>query len=275
VADERAGALIVDLSDAKKRRVQVLVRRALEHGWDDATLATKIEQTVGLDARYAVAVENYRQTLVKNGMPKGRARDLAKAYALRLRQHRAGVIARNEVHAALTEAQRRLWTEAQERGDLSRYAVRVTVVHKDERLCVTCRPQGGKRRSLKRDSKGGPPFHPQCRCYEVLEDLGIVKTHPSLVGRGPEQVEISKGTGRLDWSPKSNWVEEAGGLPKYVEDIALALIRERGMKRDRAIAVAINRVKMWAAGGGDVNPDTRAKAAKAVRQWERMKAKRA
>lgn len=89
-----------------------------------------------------------------------------------------------------------------------------------------------------------------------------------------DEVEKMPGRkGRLDWSPKENWVERAGGLPRYIEDIALALIRERGMPRGRAIAVAISRVKLWAAGGGDVNADTRAKAAKAVAQWEALKAK--
>lgn len=35
--------------------------------------------------------------------------------------------------------------------------------------------------------------------------------------------------------------------------------------------MAIGRIKVWAAGGGNVKADTRAKAAKAVAQWEKMK----
>jgi hypothetical protein len=79
--------------------------------------------------------------------------------------------------------------------------------------------------------------------------------------------------GRLDFSPKKNWVENAGGLPKFIEDIAIALIRDHGMTRSRAIATAVNRVKKWAAGVGDTKPDTKAKAAAAVAQWEALKAK--
>lgn len=79
--------------------------------------------------------------------------------------------------------------------------------------------------------------------------------------------------GRLDRSPKKNWVEAAGGLPKYIEDIAYALHTRRGMSISRAIATAVSRVKMWAAGGDNVDPDTRAKAAKAVAQWEALKAR--
>lgn len=94
-----------------------------------------------------------------------------------------------------------------------------------------------------------------------------------LKGKDMDLIEKATKKGTLDWSPKENWVDKVGGLPKYIERIALALIRERGMPRERAIPVAINRVKMWAAGGGDVNPDTRAKAAKAVAEWEAKKAK--
>lgn len=79
-------------------------------------------------------------------------------------------------------------------------------------------------------------------------------------------------SGRLDRSPKKNWVENAGGLPKYIEDIALALERD-GMPLSRAIPTAISRVKKWAAGGDDVKADTRAKAAKALAAWEALKSK--
>ena len=92
-------------------------------------------------------------------------------------------------------------------------------------------------------------------------------------GADPDDLDLIVTLGRLDWSPKKNWVENEGGLPKYIEDIALALIRDHGMTRERAIATAISRVKRWAAGGGDVKADTRAKAAKAVAQWEALKAK--
>lgn len=76
--------------------------------------------------------------------------------------------------------------------------------------------------------------------------------------------------GRLDWSPKKNWVENEGGLPKYIEDVALALIRG-GMTRERAIATAISQIKRWIA-DPDTKPDTKAKAIAAIAQWEKMKA---
>lgn len=85
--------------------------------------------------------------------------------------------------------------------------------------------------------------------------------------------DISKGTNSLDRSPRKNWVERGGGLPAYIDKIANDLHTERGMPISRAIAVAISRCKLWAAGGDGIKPDTQVKAAKAIAEWEKMKAK--
>lgn len=74
----------------------------------------------------------------------------------------------------------------------------------------------------------------------------------------------------LERSPgkADNWVEKSGGLPAYIDKIARTLHHERGMTISRAIATAVSMCKRWAAGTGNVNADTRAKAAAAVAQWE-------
>lgn len=76
----------------------------------------------------------------------------------------------------------------------------------------------------------------------------------------------------LDSSPGKNWVEENGGLPEYICRIAKGIMKS-GKSKSQAIAIAVSRVKAWAAGGDDVDADTRAKAAKAVAQWTALKAK--
>lgn len=88
----------------------------------------------------------------------------------------------------------------------------------------------------------------------------------------------------LDRDPKdpSNWVDEAGDLPKYIERIAKHLHYERGFTISHAIASAVNTVKRWARKGrvakyGDPNnmhvtAVTQAQAAKAVAEWEAKKA---
>ncbi len=76
----------------------------------------------------------------------------------------------------------------------------------------------------------------------------------------------------LDRSPGKNWVERSGGLPEYICEIARAIHRG-GRPISQAISIAVSRVKKWAAGLDDVDADTRAKAAKAVAQWEALKVK--
>ena len=80
---------------------------------------------------------------------------------------------------------------------------------------------------------------------------------------------------------KQNWVDHAGGLPSYIERIAKHLHYEKGFTISAAIASAVNTVKRWATAGNvtksgkgakyQVTAATRAKAAKAVAQWEAKK----
>jgi len=82
----------------------------------------------------------------------------------------------------------------------------------------------------------------------------------------------------LNISPKTNWVEDRGGLPRYIESVASALV-DQGMTRQRAIAVAVNTVKKWCATGRAHNlasnpplsPAVRSAACAAVAHWEAMK----
>jgi hypothetical protein len=84
----------------------------------------------------------------------------------------------------------------------------------------------------------------------------------------------------LDRSSKKNWVEQAGGLPDYIERIAKHLHYEKGMTISHAIATAKNVVERMCATGDTnwpgiqkVSPKSRAQACKAVAEWEAMKAK--
>lgn len=62
-----------------------------------------------------------------------------------------------------------------------------------------------------------------------------------------------------------NWVEAAGGLPKYIERIARHIAADSGYSVSHAIASAVNQVKRLAAKGN-------AEAIKALAEWERKKA---
>jgi hypothetical protein len=68
------------------------------------------------------------------------------------------------------------------------------------------------------------------------------------------------------------WHHKGRQLPAYIQHIANDLIHERGMTESTAIATAVSRCKVWCAGGGGVQPDTKAKACAAVAEWEALKA---
>ena len=86
--------------------------------------------------------------------------------------------------------------------------------------------------------------------------------------------------GALERTPggPNNWIETEGGLPPYIERIALHL-HAKGMSISHAIATAVNAAKRMCATGDlnwpglqQVNPGSRAEACAAVARWNAMKA---
>lgn len=109
---------------------------------------------------------------------------------------------------------------------------------------------------------GAEPPTPELR--EAADSLMKASTHK-------HGLEVKKGK-------RDNWVERAGAggrggqLPAYIQHIALA-IEKRGKTKSQAIAIAVGTVKRWAAGGGKVDSNTRAAAAKALSEWEALRAR--
>ena len=109
--------------------------------------------------------------------------------------------------------------------------------------------------------------------------LALIKD--KQLNSGEELLELSRSVlpdvddvelGRLNWSPRKNWVEnENGGLPKYIESVALGIMKS-GKTREQAIPIAISRIKRWAAGLDGVTKKTQMKSAAALALWEKMKA---
>lgn len=179
LAEARAGELIRDLTAEQRLVVQTMVKKAIERGWTDAQLQMRLKDKIGLGPRYSAAVENQRNQNLAKGMMPGTANRLASQYAKRLRSQRALTIARYEVQKALNDANRELWLEQQQDGDLTPYAVRIFKTHPDEHRCGVCKRLNGRRVSLK-DAAIAPPLHPNCRCWEELSDEGIVKSRSDI-----------------------------------------------------------------------------------------------
>lgn len=125
--------------------------------------------------------------------------------------------------------------------------------------------QGSGMRKLVEKAKGsqGPNAKKCSKCG------GTVKAEAKTCQNCGYSFSVSK-VGQLDRSPKKNWVEQAGGLPKFIEDIAVDLHEERGMTISRAIATAVSKCKVWCATSKD--PKVKAKACTAIAEWEKKKA---
>ncbi len=85
--------------------------------------------------------------------------------------------------------------------------------------------------------------------------------------------------GRLDRSPRANWVEEEGGLPDYIDRIAKHLV-DKGFPVSQAVPVAINAARRMCRSGElnfpgsqRANPGSRAQACAAIAQWDAMRAR--
>jgi hypothetical protein len=67
------------------------------------------------------------------------------------------------------------------------------------------------------------------------------------------------------------WHHKGMELPPYAQHIAKALMKN-GHPEGEAIAIAIGSMKRWARGGGNVDPGTKAAAAKGLGDWAKVRA---
>lgn len=73
--------------------------------------------------------------------------------------------------------------------------------------------------------------------------------------------------------PGPLWKTPGLQLPAYIQHIANDLREKRGLPTSQAIATAVAACRRWAAGGGNVDANTRAAARKALAEWEAAKAR--
>lgn len=152
--------------------------------WEAAKL---IKDYIGLTPKYATAVENYKATLLADGVSGERLDTKVARYTEQLLKSRAMTIARTEIIQAEVEGQRALWEEAAKEGLFDRHtATRIWHVAQDERTCPLCAsmegqeiPFGGTYTNAELGDVNvfgepidGPPLHPQCRCWEELNTQG-------------------------------------------------------------------------------------------------------
>jgi len=191
-ARAHAADMVTNLSQQTQQTLARSLQRSLnEYAPIDVT-AMRLRRYIGLDDRYAQAVDNYRDNLLAKGTKPTTANRLSRSYASRLRTSRARTIAQTETTRALWEGQRQYWDQLQADGVVDAADMRKRWrTHRDERVCPVCRPLHGV--TIPWDDKWllpggayvmGPPGHPNCRCeVTVLWSRYVVSKHDELLAK--------------------------------------------------------------------------------------------
>lgn len=184
-----------------------------------------------------------------------------------LRQHLEAVQRRNTAAKKVAAASYRYG------DDLGWYAIL------DDRTSAECRRAHGSNFNAAEPPRIGYPgtVHAHCRCKPGPPHQTDRRVDDRTAPK--ELIALSRGDHSSSTHPdlvnkpgKTNWVEQRGGLPPFIKRVAKHVQADSGFDESRAIATAVSQCKKWAAGLGDVKPETRAKAAAAIAQWEAMKA---
>jgi hypothetical protein len=175
-ARQLAARLVTQVSETTQAAIRDAVTRAFTDGLTRREVSQLIKPLIGLTARDAQAVLNFRAALEKEGLRQDLTLKKTAAYAERKLRERARTIARTELMQASNAGQHALWQQAIGRGLLPPDMQRRWSVSRDDRLCTRCMALSGQLRGMNEDFVSpldgahvrNPPLHANCRCTAVL-----------------------------------------------------------------------------------------------------------
>jgi hypothetical protein len=226
-AQDRGGALVVEITDEVKSQISQLVSDAMTNGVPARELASQISRTVGLHSKWARAVENFHERTLTDLLKKmpqetaaAKAEKMTQAYRARLIKSRATTIARTELSKGMNHGRFVSWLQAIDDGtiDPNTAGKRWLVA----RPCDVCAPLNGQtvgvldwfKNKDGEEKYNMPPVHPNCKCTAVLIPNWKSSTAPVSKGRERKYAtrrEAAQAAARARWgdkavtAPSSKW----------------------------------------------------------------------
>lgn len=176
---ERAGALIADISSQARKNVRELISQSFVDGVTPQATKARIADVIGLTPREAQAVQRRLAQAVKEGVPNTRALDMTRTYSSKLLAARAERITRTETIAGEAQGTLASWRLAQDSGYIAAGTKREWVSGGSENgVCPWCSALDGVQVGFEEMFKThygptlSPPLHARCRCTTVLVGPG-------------------------------------------------------------------------------------------------------
>ena len=120
------------ITSETRASIAAIIRRSIADGLSPIEAAKLIRGTIGLNRPQALAVANYRKSLVASGLPSDRVATLVNRYSDRQLSIRADMIARTEIMGALNAGALEGWKQAREKGYLTVNATKTWLTTYDE-----------------------------------------------------------------------------------------------------------------------------------------------
>jgi hypothetical protein len=192
-AEQKAGALVVEIDAATRDAIRALVVRAMAEGGHPYKVARDIRGLIGLHSRWALAVYNKQLALEAAGLAPARVAQLTSAYYSSLLKTRSETIARTEILDASNQGRLAAWGDAISQGYLAPEVTKSWLAAEGaEENCVSV---DGQEVGVMDDFETPfgpmtmPPMHPNCRCTATLNvDDGQIDVTPEE-GAEPMTVE--------------------------------------------------------------------------------------
>lgn len=153
----------------------------IAQGHPTPRIARELVPKIGLTTQQARALDTYAESVAD--LPKEKREARIERKAMQLRRKRAMVIARNETHTVLVQAQQNFWETAAGQVGVTAQLKRFWLIARDERVCPICAPipsqnaAGVAMAEPFLTPKGPlvtPPAHVQCRCVVAYRPAVLV-----------------------------------------------------------------------------------------------------